>query len=246
MDKQNTLSRLESYDDISEIVNTHLQYNWDSLFDGVSETARFDAIEALFSSTGVDLKKIAGADPEPCRTEMTVTSVKLNGSDSIVLFAPSLGQAVAALPEASDLSPRELAFVISYPRLVGRDEKEVRAAAAAFVTGQNLAGAFTSTITKVSVTLLSLDARPHHFAFKRSGTAQPREPMDFDEMYAAANGFWPHVASHMEVDRLDPFEKIECVGKLNSRRCGERWFFRWTGSFRRSRFDALIKVPVRI
>ena len=40
-----------------------------------------------------------------------------------------------------------------------------------------LAGAFTSTITKVSVTLLSLDARPHHFAFKRSGTAQPREPM---------------------------------------------------------------------
>ena len=65
LDKQNTLSRLESYDDISEIVNTHLQYNWDSLFDGVSETARFDAIEALFSSTGVDLKKIAGADPEP-------------------------------------------------------------------------------------------------------------------------------------------------------------------------------------
>ena len=96
LDKQNTLSRLESYDDISEIDNTHLQYNWDSLFDGVSETARFDAIEALFSSTGVDLKKIAGADPEPCRTEMTVTSVKLNGSDSIVLFAPSLGQAVAA------------------------------------------------------------------------------------------------------------------------------------------------------
>ena len=96
LDKQNTLSRLESYDDISEIVNTHSQYNWDSLFDGVSETARFDAIEALFSSTGVDLKKIAGADPEPCRTEMTVTSVKLNGSDSIVLFAPSLGQAVAA------------------------------------------------------------------------------------------------------------------------------------------------------
>ena len=96
LDKQNTLLRLESYDDISEIVNTHLQYNWDSLFDGVSETARFDAIEALFSSTGVDLKKIAGADPEPCGTEMTVTSVKLNGSDSIVLFAPSLGQAVAA------------------------------------------------------------------------------------------------------------------------------------------------------
>lgn len=215
LDKQNTLSRLESYDDISEIENTHLQYNWDSLFDGVSETARFDAIEALFSSTGVDLKKIAGADPEPCRTEMTVTSVKLNGSDSIVLFAPSLGQAVAALPEASDLSPRELAFVISYPRLVGRDEKEVRAAAAAFVTGQNLAGAFTSTITKVSVTLLSLDARPHHFAFKRSGTAASGAD-GFDEMYAA-NGFWPHVASHMEVDRLDPFEKIECVGKLNSR-----------------------------
>ena len=175
---------------------------------------------------------------------MTVTSVKLNGSDSIVLFAPSLGQAVAALPEASDLSPRELAFVISYPRLVGRDEKEVRAAAAAFVTGQNLAGAFTSTITKVSVTLLSLDARPHHFAFKRSGTAASGAD-GFDEMYAA-NGFWPHVASHMEVDRVDPFEKIECVGKLNSRRCGERWFFRWTGSFRRSRFDALIKVPVRI
>lgn len=69
LDKQNTLSRLESYDDISEIVNTHLQYNWDSLFDGVSETARFDAIEALFSSTGVDLKKIAGADPEPDRND---------------------------------------------------------------------------------------------------------------------------------------------------------------------------------
>ena len=215
LDKQNTLSRLESYDDISEIENTHLQYNWDSLFDGVSETARFDAIEALFLSTGVDLKKIMGADPEPCRTDMTVTSVKLNGSDTIVLFAPSLGQAVATLPEASDLSPRELAFVISYPRLVGRDEKEVRAAAAAFVTGQNLAGAFTSTITKVSVTLLSLDARPHHFAFKRSGTAASGADA-FEEM-RAANGFWPHVASHMEVDRLDPFEKIECVGKLNSR-----------------------------
>lgn len=108
-----------------------------------------------------------------------------------------------------------------------------------------MAGAFTSTITKVSVTLLSLDARPHHFAFKRSGTAASGAD-GFDEMYAAANGFWPHVASHMEVDRLDPFEKIECVGKLNSRRFGERWFFRWTGSFRRSRFDALIKVPVRI
>ena len=79
-----------------------------------------------------------------------------------------------------------------------------------------MAGAFTSTITKVSVTLLSLDARPHHFAFKRSGTAASGAD-GFDEMYAAANGFWPHVASHMEVDRLDPFEKIECVGKLNSR-----------------------------
>ena len=182
---------LESYDDISEIENAH-SHNWDSLFDGVSETARFDAIEALFSSTGVDLKKIVGADPEPCRTEMTVTSVKLNGSDSIVLFAPSLGQAVAALPEASDLSPRELAFVISYPRLVGRDEKEVRAAAA-FVTGQNLS-AFTSTITKVNVTLLSLDTRPHHFAFKDLAR-QPREPMAL--MKCAANGFGA-VASHMK------------------------------------------------
>ena len=100
MDKQNTLSRLESYDDISEIENTHLQYNWDSLFDGVSETARFDAIEALFSSTGVDLKKIAGADPERADRN-DGDGVKLNSSDSIVLFAPSLGQAVAALPEAS-------------------------------------------------------------------------------------------------------------------------------------------------
>ena len=42
-----------------------------------------------------------------------VTSAKLNSSDSIVLFAPSLGQAVAALPEASDLSPRNL--LLSFP-----------------------------------------------------------------------------------------------------------------------------------
>jgi acetyl-CoA carboxylase / biotin carboxylase 2 len=215
LDKQNTLSRLESYDNMAEIENPHLQYNWDSLFDGVSETARFDAIAALFLSTGIDLKKIPGADPEPCRSEMTVTCVRLNGAESIVLFAPSLGQAVAALPEASDLEPSELAFVISYPRLVGRDEKEVHAAAAAFVTGQHLAGAFTTSTIKVSVTLLSLDARPHHFAFKRSGSAASG-PDGFEEM-RAASGFWPHVASHMEVDRLDPFEKIECVGKLNSR-----------------------------
>ena len=191
--------RLESYDDISEIENTHLQYNWDSLFDGVSETARFDAIEALFSSTGVDLED-CGCDPEPCRTEITVTSVKLNGSDSIVLFAPSLGQAVAALP-ASDLSPRELAFVISYPRLVGRDEKE--ASGSSFRTGQNLRAHLLVQL-RVSVTLCHW-MLVHITCVQRSGTAASGAD-GFDEMYAA-NGFWPRSFSHGS-HRLDPFEKV--------------------------------------
>ena len=105
-----------------------------------------------------------------------MTCVRLRNGRNMVLFAPSLGHAVAALPEASAEKPEELSFVIAYPRLHGREEREVRDAAAAFVTGQHLAGALSQETSRVAVTLLCAGAAPQHFSFSRNvpGGGPPR------------------------------------------------------------------------
>ena len=69
-----------------------------------------------------------------------------------MLFAPSLGHAVSALPEANAEKPEELAFVINYPRLHGREDRDIRDAAQAFVSGQHLAGAISLATSRVAVT----------------------------------------------------------------------------------------------
>ena len=73
----------------------------------------------------------------PGRTPASPTFVRLDGGRNLVLFAPSLGHAVAALPEASTQKPggalvRHLVPAPARPRGVGR----ARVAAAAFVSGQ--------------------------------------------------------------------------------------------------------------
>ena len=148
-------------------------YNWGTLFEAPSETEKFAAIESLFDASGVDLRAIKGAGPEVFQGEPGVTFVRLDGGRNLVLFAPSLGHAVAALPEASTQKPEELSFVISYPRLHGREASDVRDAAAAFVSGQHLAGAISPATSRVAVTLLAVGAAPQHFAFARTGAAVP-------------------------------------------------------------------------
>ena len=105
--------------------------------------------------------------------EPGVTFVRPEGEAgrNLVLFAPSLGHAVAALPEASNQLPEELSFVISYPRLHGREKSDVRDAAAAFVSGQHLAGAISPSTSRVAVTLLANGAAPQHFSFARTSVA---------------------------------------------------------------------------
>ena len=149
-------------------------FDWTSLFEAPSETEKFSAIEALFAASGVVLSKLENAGPEVFESEPGVTFVRLDGGRNLVLFAPSLGHAVAALPEASGLQPEELSFVISYPRLHGREERDVRESASAFVSGQNLAGAIASCTSRVAVTLLAVGATPQHFMFARVGA----EPLD--------------------------------------------------------------------
>ena len=147
-------------------------FDWTSLFEAPSETEKFAAIEALFAASGVVLSQMPNAGPEVFETEPGVTFVRLDGGRHLVLFAPSLGHAVAALPEASERSPEELSFVISYPRLHGRDDRDVRESASAFVSGQNLAGAISPSTSRVAVSLLAVGAAPQHFTFARVGAAE--------------------------------------------------------------------------
>ena len=81
-------------------------FDWTSLFEAPSETEKFAAIEALFAASGV----VLSTDPERgtggVRTEPGVTFVRpTEAGRNLVLFAPSLGHAVAALPEASERRP---------------------------------------------------------------------------------------------------------------------------------------------
>ena len=213
LDRHNSIARYQSYSNICEAEDELLDsHTWESLFDGASETSKATAIETLFGAAGVNLYLLRDAQPEPCACEPEVVRVWLN--DTIHLFAPSLGHAVAALPDATANNPKKLHFVISYHRLVGRNDGDIRAAAEAFVTGQYLAGALKcGSLERVVVTLLALDAKPHHYAFKR--TEEESSSEGFLEM-PSARGFWPHVADQMEVERLAPF-RVECVGVLNSR-----------------------------
>ena len=147
-------------------------FDWTSLFEAPSETEKFAAIEALFAASGVVLSQMENAGPEVFESEPGVTFVRLDGGRNLVLFAPSLGHAVAALPEASGLRPEELSFVISYPRLHGRDDRDVRESASAFVSGQNLAGQISPSTNRVAVSLLAVGAAPQHFTFARVGAAE--------------------------------------------------------------------------
>ena len=257
LDNTNTLARFNSYANLAEengvmragaedLFGDDDGYNWGTLFEAPSETEKFAAIESLFAASGVDLRAIDGAGPEVFQGEPGVTFVRLDGGRNLVLFAPSLGHAVAALPEASTQRPEELSFVISYPRLHGREASDVRDAAAAFVSGQHLAGAISPATSRVAVTLLAVGAAPQHFAFARTGAAAPPagpggsaaapvapgspahgaavgSPLapegEFKEV-SVARGFWPHVASQMEVERLANFQ-VECVGMIASRTHGK-------------------------
>ena len=212
LDRTNSIARYQSYSNIHDADESLLDmHTWENLFDATSETLRTTAIESLFAATGVHTYMIANAHPEPCACEPEVVRVWLD--DTIHLFAPSLGHAVAALPEATASNPKKLHFIISYHRLVGRNDTDIRAAAGAFVTGQYLAGALKcDALESVVVTLLSLDAKPHHFAFRRAAEDSTE---GFNEM-KSARGFWPHVADQMEVERLGLFN-VECVGVLSSR-----------------------------
>ena len=182
LDNTNTLARFNSYANLAEeammmrgeqedAAGDSDGFSWTTLFEAPSETEKFAAVEALFLATGVDLRAIEGAEPKVFETEPAVTRVRLDGGHSLVLFAPSLGHAVAALPEASSELPEELAFVINYPRLHGRADSDVKDAAAAFVSGQQLAGAISTATTRVSVTLLAMGAQPQHFTFSRASPA---------------------------------------------------------------------------
>ena len=255
LDGTNTLARFNSYADLAEEGQKMKAYDvgaeagmdggdaftWNTLFEAPSETEKFAAIETLFNASGIDLSTIPDAGPKTFDAEPGVTCVRLRNGRNMVLFAPSLGHAVAALPEASAEKPEELSFVIAYPRLHGREEREVRDAAAAFVTGQHLAGALSQETSRVAVTLLCAGAAPQHFSFSRNvpggGPPAPvRHPSglvsspsmtsssplapegEFKEM-SVARGFWPHVAAQMEVERLCNFQ-VECVGMLSSRTHG--------------------------
>ena len=213
LDRHNSIARYHSYSNIHEAGDEFLDaHTWESLFDGTSETSRMTAIETLFAATGVATYLIPNAQPEPCTCEPEVLRMWLGST--MHLFAPSLGHAVAALPDATALNPTKLHFIISYHRLVGRNDSDIRAAAEAFVTGQYLAGALKCDgLQQVIVTLLALDAKPHHFAFKR--TSDDLSNDGFAEI-PRARGFWPHVADQMEVERLASFV-VECVGVLSSR-----------------------------
>ena len=213
LDSHNSITRYQSYENIDEIADELLQaHTWESLFDSTSETSRLTAIETLFAAAGVRTFTIPNARPEPVPCEPEVVRLALD--DTIHLFAPSLGHAVAALPDATSSNPKKLHFIISYHRLVGRNDSDIRAAAEAFVTGQYLAGALKcESLEHVIVTLLALDAKPHHFTFERVSEDSTSE--GFVEM-PSARGFWPHVADQLEVERLALF-RVECVGLLSSR-----------------------------
>ena len=213
LDRHNSIARYQSYGNIDEVADELLQtHTWESLFDSASETSRISAIEALFAASGVRTYMIQSSRPEACACEPEVVRVVLE--DTIHLFAPSLGHAVAALPEAVASAPIKLHFIISYHRLVGRNDADIRAAAEAFVTGQYLAGTLKcERLERVIVTLLALDAKPHHFTFKR--VSDDSSSVGFCEM-PSARGFWPHVADQLEVERLACF-RAECVGLLSSR-----------------------------
>ena len=132
--------------------------SWQTLFEAPSETEKFAAIEALFAAAGIDLPATQGAGPHVFDADPAVTFVRLDGGRNLVLFAPSLGHAVSALPEANAEKPEELAFVINYPRLHGREDRDIRDAAQAFVSGQHLAGAISLATSRVAVTLLAIGA----------------------------------------------------------------------------------------
>ena len=256
LDNTNHLTRFNSYTDLgADPMVMHEQYgeesgaggaadgtfSWDTVFAAPSETEKFAAIEALFVATGVDLRAIPGAGPKVCDAEPGVTRVRLEHNRSLVLFAPSLGHAVAALPEASAEHPEELAFVICYPRLHGRADEDVRDAAAAFVSGQYLAGSLSPATLRVAVTLLAMGAQPQHFTFSRNapdgyfassaaspppaasrvGGGSPLAPDGEFREVRVARGFWPHVAAQMEVERLANFQ-VDCVGMLSSRSVGRQ------------------------
>ena len=188
LDNTNTLARFNSYANLAE-EQTVMRgvdvadagafddgsggFSWGTLFEAPSETEKFAAIEALFAAAGVVLRDVPGAGPEVFAGEPGVTFVRPEGEAgrNLVLFAPSLGHAVAALPEASNQLPEELSFVISYPRLHGREKSDVRDAAAAFVSGQHLAGAISPSTSRVAVTLLANGAAPQHFSFARTSVA---------------------------------------------------------------------------
>jgi acetyl-CoA carboxylase/biotin carboxylase 2 len=273
LDNTNTLARFNSYANLAEeamVMRGEQEdaagdsdgFNWGTLFEAPSETEKFAAIEALFLATGVDLRAMEeNAGPKVIDAEPGVTRVRLDGGRCLVLFAPSLGHAVAALPEASSELPEELAFVINYPRLHGRADSDVKDAAAAFVSGQHLAGAISPATMRVAVTLLAIGAQPQHFTFSRAGapggnplsptsphpghpsglptgpatpsaalqSGSPLAPEGEFREVSVARGFWPHIASQMEVERLANFQ-VECVGMLSSRTHGKQRHVNWVNA----------------
>ena len=142
--------------------------SWQTLFEAPSETEKFAAIEALFAAAGIDLPATQGAGPHVFDADPAVTFVRLDGGRNLVLFAPSLGHAVSALPEANAEKPEELAFVINYPEAARQEDRDIRDAAQAFVSGQHLAGAISLATSRVAVTLLAIGERPQHFTFARN------------------------------------------------------------------------------
>jgi acetyl-CoA carboxylase/biotin carboxylase 1 len=252
LDNTNTLARFNSYANLAEeigMIRGHEEAeheddgpSWETLFEAPSETEKFAAIEALFAAAGIDLPATQGAGPHVFDADPAVTFVRLDGGRNLVLFAPSLGHAVSALPEANAEKPEELAFVINYPRLHGREDRDIRDAAQAFVSGQHLAGAISLATSRVAVTLLAIGERPQHFTFARnfangslarfasaapanlpppSPTSSPLAPEGEFKEVSVARGFWPHMAAQMEVERLANFQ-VECVGMISSRTHGKR------------------------
>ena len=118
LDNTNTLARFNSYANLAEeigMIRGHEEAeheddgpSWQTLFEAPSETEKFAAIEALFAAAGIDLPATQGAGPHVFDADPAVTFVRLDGGRNLVLFAPSLGHAVSALPRPTPRSRRSL------------------------------------------------------------------------------------------------------------------------------------------
>ena len=162
---------------------------------------KFAAIETLFNASGIDLSTIPDAGPKTFDAEPGVTCVRLRNGRNMVLFAPSLGHAVAALPEASAEKTRGALVRDRVPasaRQGGAGSPRRRGPRS--WTGQHLAGALSQETSRVAVdapmrgrgaaALFLLAQRPRRRRPPRAGAAPQRArvlAVD-DELVAARAG----------------------------------------------------------